>query len=111
MRTSSKLKRDFLRKNKKWFAGRLPKNTKTRWNPNLKWQGVLGQAWGPEGGPYFIDIARELKKYPVIAEWVMLHEMIHILMYVRGINDVGHGPRFQKQMLKLAKAGALNKIW
>ena len=50
------------------------------------------------GGRYDFDIRQTL-----------LHEMAHAAVNRR--QGYGHGVRFQKEMLRLAKAGAFKGIW
>lgn len=77
----------------------------------MKWTGDLGTATEYDNSFYVIEISSELKRFPIVAELVLIHEMVHILMYVRKHNDVGHGPKFQKQMLRLARIGAMARLW
>jgi Zn-dependent peptidase ImmA (M78 family) len=41
----------------------------------------------------------------------LLHEMVHVDLDMKGHSRVQHGKLFQKEMLRLAKAGALSKLW
>ena len=43
-----------------------------------------------------------------MTEWAVLHESAHIHLWKYGI---GHGARFQKEMVRLALAGAFRRIW
>ena len=109
-RTAPKLKKLYDRLNKRWFRNRLPKNTVIYWCPNLKWSGSIGMAWYT--APFRIDIAREMKNYPRLTESVLIHEMVHLALFQKfGADGVGHGKPFQKRMLKLARAGALKRLW
>lgn len=55
----------------------------------------------------FIRINKRLKFSSTLWKFSLLHEMNHL--YV-GRNR-GHGPEFQKGMMRLAKIGALKGLW
>ena len=54
-----------------------------------------------------IRINKDLKKWSKIAEHTLIHEMVHLSLPPK----VFHGPRFEKEMLRLAKAGAFKGVW
>lgn len=54
-----------------------------------------------------IFISRELRMWDVVSQGVLLHEMAHLNLGW-GVN---HGRKFQKEMLRLAKAGAFKGVW
>lgn len=56
-------------------------------------------------GPILIN--KKLRNARSIVAMTLLHEMVH----AANPELKGHGPKFNKQMLKLAKAGAFNAWW
>ena len=61
-----------------------------------------------------IVLARRLRKSPWMWKIVLLHEMVHMDMMFAGTPEEEqgfHGPLFNAEMLRLAKAGALNGLW
>ena len=96
----SKLEKAFSQYNKKYFQGKLlnPPKSKVCW-------AELGPLGVQEGNVIYMN-----KKYRTTDSiWrpTLLHEMVHMYMP----KNVWHGPRFQKEMLRLAKAGAFNGLW
>lgn len=61
--------------------------------------------------PQKIVISKKHKQSTWIWKLVLLHEMVHLDLFIRGIHDDEHGPEFNNEMLRLAKAGALDNIW
>lgn len=56
---------------------------------------------------YHVRINKKYQDSVVIAVQTLLHEMIH----VENWKWHGHGKKFDRRMLKLAKAGAFNGLW
>lgn len=57
-----------------------------------------------------IHLAKWTKKSPKILAMTLLHEMVHVKLWdIPGIVD--HGHRFDKEMKRLARAGAFNGLW
>lgn len=111
MRTAPKLKARYNHYNKRYFNGRLPDGVTVGWSDSLWRTGVLGQVDGYSDGSFEIRIARELARFPVVSELVLLHETTHVALYERGHYRGGHGNKFQREMLRLARAGALRFLW
>lgn len=108
------LQKTFSLYNRKYFGNRLPK-CQVRWNKKLLRRGYMGEADGCGRllkRPTII-IAIELKRLQRVAKITLLHEMVHVLLDARGLSteSLNHGPRFQREMLRLAKCGAFNKLW
>jgi hypothetical protein len=85
--------------NRKYFGNKLPK-------AHVKFSGIEGLGvthveWKE------IFISKQLKRWRAIALMTLLHEMVHLSLPPR----FNHGPRFNKEMLRLAKAGAFRGIW
>jgi hypothetical protein len=54
-----------------------------------------------------IRIAKETRRFPNIAKMTLLHELVHASLPP----TVQHGPRFESEMLRLARAGAFRGLW
>ena len=109
---SRKLKRAFLSFNRRYFNGRLPKETEVKYSKKIfRKHHFLGHAIYLKNALSLIRIAKELKRTPTIAQLVLLHEMCHIALMQQGRFLENHGTRFQKLMLKLAKKGAFKDLW
>ncbi len=98
VKTQKWLKSWYNYANRTYFGKKLPKNTPIRWavldELDLGWQ------MGDE-----IVISTALQAWPAIAQIIVLHEMVHLKC------GGSHGKRFQKEMLRLAKAGAMKDLW
>lgn len=42
-----------------------------------------------------------------VAKMTLFHEMVHIKLRF----SINHGPEFQREMLRLVKAGAFRDLW
>lgn len=98
--TNKELQRWYRLYNNKYFSGKLPP-AKVKF-AKMEWMGetycVLGE----------IYINKALKRWPSGGvRFTLLHEMVHLSLPP----IVMHGPRFQKEMLRLAKAGAFEGVW
>jgi hypothetical protein len=61
-----------------------------------------------EGGEWtFIEISKRIKIWPHLTRSVLLHEMVHVSLPLK----ILHGARFEKEMFRLAKAGAFKGLW
>lgn len=59
-----------------------------------------------------IVLARNLMRRSWMWQLVLLHEMVHLDLYLKGSEGKEvHGPEFNAEMLRLAKVGALNGLW
>jgi predicted metal-dependent hydrolase len=94
------LEATYKKYNKKYFGNSLPKDIDLRFGHT---QGDLGYQLGEE------IVLNKSKAYRRDSIWkgTLLHELVHLK--VAESND--HGPKFQKEMLRLAKAGAFKGIW
>lgn len=54
-----------------------------------------------------IAISTDLKKGTKLWKFTLLHEMCHLKHGV----TAGHGPKFEAEMLRLARAGAFEGLW
>lgn len=66
-----------------------------------------GCSFTPVKAKYVHTIALnpKFKEWSKVVKITILHEMIHVKLNGRG----GHGPRFQKELRRLVKAGAFNQ--
>lgn len=90
----------YRRYNKKYFGGKLPAATTVF----SKLGGWLGECYH-ESAEIFIN--KDLRKWPRECKFTLLHEMAHLNLGWR----VNHGPKFESEMLRLAKAGAFKGVW
>jgi hypothetical protein len=56
-----------------------------------------------------IVIIPQLKKFGRNARMTLLHECVHVKL--RNKKGDLHGPAFQREMLRLARAGAFKDLW
>ena len=117
--TNSCLRWMFQKFNRKYFHSCLPKRFAVRFSDlernafgvtrfrtiYVKNKGRKGYKRNTAIGP--IEIDNRFKRSRPIVAMTLLHEMVHA-----AYPDIsGHGPRFQRKMLQLAKAGAFNAWW
>ena len=116
----------FCSYNKKYFGNRLPE-TLICWSimkPNSDGDTPIGRQLRPCKIRYrvvgkkwtifkndrpTILISNDLRtrNWESIARWTLLHEMCHLALPIKLV----HGPRFHKEMLRLAKRGAFKGLW
>jgi predicted metal-dependent hydrolase len=114
----NKLEKQFDLYNKKYFGGKLPE-ARVKWDKKiLRREDALGVciSWrcGCKGHPHpdthEINIATEIRFSGRWTRHVLLHEMCHLKLKHR--TDTGsHGPKFQNEMLRLAKLKAFKDLW
>ena len=95
--------------NKKYFAGRLPKDTAVVWSTHyLRDAGDMGLTI-PWKGSFTILLDYQMKTidYEKVEDGTLIHEMSHVYCYP----IMGHGKCFQGNMLRIAKMGGLSQIW
>jgi hypothetical protein len=51
-----------------------------------------------------------LKRSGKFTLFALLHEMVHLKLYSQGL-DAGHGPRFNRELRRLYRAGAFDNIF
>lgn len=109
--------------NSRYFGGKLPKNARVIWSDltDIECLGVYDAEYsvrvqrvrGPNKGQYrlqasrkpTIRICRRIKWTSSVWMRVLLHEMVHL----KGIS--GHGPKFQREMKRIANMGGFNGLW
>jgi SprT-like family len=114
--------------NKKYFYNRLPLNMRIMimrgegLKASKKESLVLGSYVDAKERVVQIDKGKKIfhngplillrVNFPnVLIYSTLLHEMAHISVRSKFPRAYGHGPRFHKEMLRLAKLGAFNTIW
>lgn len=93
------LRRWFNFYNRKYFGGRLPKDTVLRWEPT-----------GPNDAhmlPGVIQLDPAVKLFPRYMRILLLHEMAHISVPTRG---TGHGARYHDEIQRLWDLGAFRPL-
>lgn len=108
MRSNPQLHRLYRRLNRKWFSNKLPHDTIVAWEPRLNRIPIQAQLVD-EDEPLVILHNPHLRHLTNLVEFNMLHEMAHIATLNKESDD--HGPRFQREMMRLARAGAFERIW
>lgn len=96
------LKRWLNEYNRRYFAGKIPRDVRVYWEPA---DGNLGDA-GQKDGQWTIRIDPCLRFSSRMAKMALLHELCHVAH-----PGCGHGPVFQKAMMRLAKQGAFAALW
>jgi hypothetical protein len=99
--------------NKRYFSGKLPTHdVSVFWDDAIAKSDLAG-TWVTkyEGEPekITISIAKRFQDCDSCVGVALLHEMVHIKLRNRKIDM--HGKEFQKEMLRLAKKGALAPYW
>ena len=100
------LRQWYLHLNKKHFGNRLPKDLPVVFSKQKETAGIT--TFHPQTNrPLYIQINKLARAGFATTMLTLLHEMCHVAIpHVRG-----HGPRFQAEMQRLAKAGAFKEWW
>lgn len=87
-----------------------------RWASKREWKGLIGTRTAPWGAFFYEDdgtptilIDEEIQRrgWRPLRKGTLIHEMVHL--FTKGRDN--HGPVFEKEMLRLAKKGALKGVW
>ena len=119
------LKRKYRIFNKRYFRGSLPDDMIVEWSDKLAKKHMAGthihglRGLKCPGGKKrcrgnYIRISPELKGLPTVAELTLLHEMVHAKSHrgdLRYCECGRSGRAFQREMKRLALAGAFNELW
>jgi hypothetical protein len=103
MPSDNQLRRWYLKYNRLYFEDHLPSDTCIWWE-------VTSGAYADcilENGVWRIRINPSLAGWPQLAKFSLLHELVHLKLHPY----LGHGKRFNAEMLILAEKGALNDLW
>lgn len=103
MRRQTALQKTYRLFNRKYFGNKLPRNARLRW-ADLK--GMMGYQRGQE-----IVIDRKDRKRDSVWRGTLLHEMVHLALPDSKPIGGFHGKDFQKEMMRIARLGALKGIW
>lgn len=104
--TNVELQSMYCAYNKLYFHNKLPRDMVAEFG---KCGGCnIGLTRIYKNRPLFIIIDKRIKSMRTVALMTLLHEMVHVELPTKAD---GHGKIFQKAMLRLAKAGAFNKLW
>ncbi len=106
--TNYSLRKTFNYFNRGWFGNKLPKIPIT-----------FARLEGETMGEYDCDdqairVSNKLKNWPRTTALVVLHECVHVkhhLLDKRSPSKLNHLKCFQRDMLWLAKHGAMMKLW
>lgn len=98
------LARSYAEFNRKYFGNKLPRDMIVRFEKNMEEVAITMHKFDR---PLYIELNEKLKWHNMLVDITLLHEMVH----VESIKRNGHGPWFQKRMLKLAKDGAFKNCW
>jgi predicted metal-dependent hydrolase len=107
MRSDYRLKKQYRAYNQKYFGGKLP-DVWVRWaedNDDLKSECQAKKLLACADG-HGIIFNPWMKGKRNLQRFTLLHEMVHVKY-----PEHYHGPRFQKEMMRLAKLGAFAKLW
>lgn len=103
--------RDFYRVySHMYFGGRLPENAIVCFGSTPRDSAYVDDRG--KGSDRLVEIVLDerLRGMDCICAMQVLHEMAHIDVGAES-SRVHHGPKFQKRMLELARAGAFEGIW
>lgn len=109
----------FDRLNRRYFRGSLP-SLPVMWHRPLLSGGrrtFAGQFVVMEDGEHaniIIDPKLQKRKMWSFIESTLLHEMVHAYLWNRNERPSaynGHGKKFQKEMQRLARVGAFDRLW
>lgn len=87
--------------NRRYFGNKLPADVTCIWldaGPLGRWDSDINR----------IAINRKLKPWSKVWKETLLHEMAHV---ATDDEREGHGPRWRKEMLRLARIGAFDNLW
>jgi predicted metal-dependent hydrolase len=99
-----KLKTWYKRYNRKYFRGKLPPIS-LRFAKTEK--AVFGYTNFRGNKPIAIIISQRIRYWDRLVKQVLLHEMCHVGLSPR----IEHGPKFEAEMRRLARAGAFRGLW
>lgn len=100
MPSSTELRRAYAFYNKRYFEGQLPDKMVVKWSRSLKGYGCFN-----DNG---IRLAYWMKSHWMLWNITLLHEMAHV---ATDSEKAEHGPRWNREMHRLARIGAFDKLW
>jgi hypothetical protein len=121
MKASSYLKKLYNQYNQRFFGGKLPNNVLLFYAPKLdkvntkdgKHRSTCAVTYWLEGGPaanvIVIRKTRTSNMRHLVSD--LLHEMAHIAKPKADCEAKDRNSEFQKEMKRLARAGAFQNVW
>lgn len=113
----TQLQRIFDLYNRRYFGNKL-KNVVVRWankpigSAKTHLMGQTATSVMKDGTQScLIQISSNYKKLANVAQMTLLHEMCHAKIHQEDGFKVHHGPKFQAEMLRLAKINAFRDLW
>jgi hypothetical protein len=104
--TDAALLRNYVKFDKKYFAGRLQTACVAVAFAKLSTSG-LWTCW--DDGTFTVEVNEKLRTFPWACNLALLHEQIHMHCHLRGWHDhLEHGPSFRIEKARLAQAGAFH---
>ena len=103
------LKRMYSRFNRTYFNGELPETTLVWWEPCSD---ADGRTESPENDPasLVIKLDPSLYSHGRLTKLVLLHEMVHVLMWARGARVEDHGRLFDAEIQRLTEYREYRKL-
>jgi predicted metal-dependent hydrolase len=101
--TDKRLRRWYQTYNRVYFGGKLPTSA-------IVCIANVDGCWGQtfhDGIRFAIEIAPQNAICVTVAKMTLLHEMAHVNLWPR----TTHGPYFEREMQRLALAGAMRGLW
>ena len=95
----TKLQRVYKYYNRRYFGSLLPTDTPVYWEKISEYGCITTEDE--------IILNSAYRKVAEVWRLTLLHEMVHL--YLKPYR--GHGKRFQQEMVRLAKQGALKYLW
>ncbi len=116
MRSDQALQRLYAKFNKQYFNNKLPslvvgyRSSRyfKKYYPHSKASEMRTVAVTEFHKPTKDPIAIYLDKIYCNRDLDLLHEMVHVKL---GFDEEAHGEKFDREMLRLAKAGAFHNVW
>jgi hypothetical protein len=99
---NSRLTKAYKQYNRRYFGNKLPDPSEVK----VIWEDLGEQLMGLQDEDV-ITINSKHRRINPVWRGTLLHEMVHLKCPKR----VNHGPKFQKEMMRLARLGALKDVW
>lgn len=96
------LEKTYRKFRRKYFGARLPKVSEV----DLRWEANIPEVGYEHGGEIVLNV--RYRHRASVWKLTLLHEMVHLSL--PNVKE-DHGKEFQKEMLRLARAGAFKGLW
>ena len=110
MESDKQLKHWFSKYNRKWFNGELPEDTVVIWEPVNGCFAETCPIYEVEAGKFIIRMNPSQRGWPSFWKLTLLHEMCHLHLWNEHPKH-NHGKVFDREMQRLALAGAFHNLW